>query len=518
MQTITIDPVTRLEGHLKVEVVVDDGRVKEARTTGTLFRGIELILKGRHPLDAQRITQRVCGVCPASHAVASTLNLDSALGTADRIPPNGRILRNLVLGCNFVQSHILHFYHLAALDYVDVTAAADYEGDNPDLKSLRSFIERGALGPFVPRYEGDYRLNPEQNRLAALHYVQALRMRRLAHEALAIFGGKMPHNSTVMPGGCTERASLDKVAQFLGRINALREFIDNCYIPDILMVARAYPDYLEIGAGCRRYLAYGAFDLDCAETDLLKRPRFLASGLLDEGLNLSEVDAGQIAEEVKHSWYADDCAGHPTQGRTEPAPQKDGAYSWLKSPRYQGKPTEVGPLARILVNYQHGHEKVKALVDTVLSELGQGVEALRSTLGRHAARALETKLVADAMAEWVLELAPGEPTCTPFEIPAEGEGMGLVGAPRGALGHWMRIRDHAIDHYQMVVPTTWNGGPRDAKGQPGPIEQALEGTPVPDPENPFSVVRVVRSFDPCMACSVHLVNAKGSEIGRFRLL
>jgi len=321
-----------------------------------------------------------------------------------------------------------------------------------------------------------------------------------------------------MPGGCTEQATVSKIGAFLARINTLREFIDGCYVPDVLMVAKAYPDYFEIGSGCRRLMSYGAFDEDVSETDLLKRPRFLAGGLVDASLALSDVDAAGITEQVTHSWYADGCAGHPSRATTEPMPDKPGAYSWLKSPRYDGQVTEVGPLARMLVNYVRGNETVKALVDGALSELGAEAAALFSTAGRHAARALEAKLVADALAEWVLQLKPGEPTCAPFEIPESAEGAGLVGGPRGALGHWIRIENGTIANYQMVVPTTWNGSPRDDDGQPGPIEQALVGAPVPDPENPFSVVRVIRSFDPCLACSVHVMTPRGGEIGRFRVL
>jgi hydrogenase large subunit len=284
------------------------------------------------------------------------------------------------------------------------------------------------------------------------------------------------------------------------------------------MVAKAYPDYCEIGAGCKRLLSYGAFDADVAETDLLKRPRLLASGRADGDLVLSDVDAGAITEHVRHSWYADDCAGHPSQGKTEPVPEKAGAYSWLKSPRYDGDAYEVGPLARMVVNYLKGNETVKTLVDAALSELGAEPAALFSTAGRHAARALECKMVADAMAAWVLDLRPGEATCATAAVPECAEGAGLVDGPRGALGHWIRIEDRTIANYQMVVPTTWNGGPRDANDQPGPIEQALEGAPVPDAANPFAVVRVIRSFDPCLACSVHVMTPRGGEIGRFRIL
>lgn len=519
MGKITIDPITRIEGHLKVEVVVDDGEVKDARSSGTMFRGLELILRGRDPRDAQRITQRICGVCPAVHATAATLNLDSAFGVDDRIPDNGRIIRNLILGSNYIQSHVLHFYHLAALDYVDVTAVADYEGDDPTLNSVKAFISRGELGPFAPRYEGDYRLSPEINRAATAHYVKALEIRRKAHEMLAIFGGKMPHNVAVVPGGVTQPVTVDRIMSFLWRLNELRDFIDHVYIPDVLAVAEVYIDYFEIGAGCGNLLAYGVFDLDGQEPDLLKRERFLGGGRVGGDLVLHEVDPAQITEQVRHSWYDDDITDrNPAEGDTVPRLEKDGAYSWLKAPRYDGQVHEVGPLARMVVAYVQGDERVKAMVDSVLSQFDAPVEALFSVLGRHAARALECKLVADAMADWVLQLKPDEPVYAEYELPDTAQGAGLVDGPRGALGHWIRIENGVIANYQCVVPSTWNLSPRDDRDQPGPVEQALIGTQVRDEANPFEVVRIVRAFDPCLACAVHVVDARGQERARFRVL
>ena len=517
MKKIVIDPLTRIEGHLKVEVTIDGGEVKEARCAGTLFRGWEIILKGRHPLDAQRITQRVCGVCPTAHATASSQALDDAFGVAGKIPDNGRLLRNLILGCNYIQSHVLHFYHLAALDFVDVTAAAEYDGEDPDLQAVKAFIGRGALGPFVPRHEGDYRFSPEMNRTLAAHYVQALRARRLAHEMLCIFGGKMPHSAAIMPGGNSEVPTMDKISTFLGKLNEVRNFIDTRYVPDVLGVAKTYPDYAGIGAGCKRYLSYGAFDLGGENVDPATRDRLLPQGLLTAEGELENVDAAQITESVASSWFSSPSGLHPPQGETEPDPRKERGYSWIKSPRYDGKSVEVGPLARALVAYNLGAEPLKGMVDSVLAELGAGPEALLSVLGRHAARAIEAKIVADAMVDWLLALKPGEPVCADWAVPDEAEGMGLVGAPRGALGHWIKIENGVIGRYQLVVPTTWNAGPRDEDGQPGPIEQALEGTKVKDTENPFEVLRIVRSFDPCLACAVHVIDARGNDIRRFRV-
>ncbi len=518
MATITIDPITRIEGHLKIEAVVEDGEVKDARSSGTLFRGFELILRGRDPRDASQLTQRICGVCPQVHATASVLCLDSAFGIADKITDNGRLIRNLLLGANYLQSHILHFYHLAALDYVDVTRIADYEGHNPALNSIKRFISRGQLGPFVPRYEGDYRLPGEVDQAATAHYVEALDMRRKAQEMLALFGGKMPHNCATVAGGVTEHPTIDKIASFLWRLNEIRDFIDNTYIPDVLAVADSYADYFQVGAGCGNLLAYGVFDLDGRDPDYLKRKRLLHSGTVSSNLQPGDVEPGRIAEYVKHSWFADSSTGrYPGEGETTPTPGKNGAYSWLKAPRYNGQAYEVGPLARMVVNYVAGDPTVTELVDTVLSRFNAGPEALFSVLGRHAARALECKYVADSMADWVLQLTPGEPVYTGSTIPEKASGMGLVCGPRGALGHWIQIEDHKIANYQCVVPTTWNASPRDDQGEPGPIEQALIGTKVKDQANPFEIVRIVRSFDPCLACAVHVITPKGKDLGRFRI-
>ncbi len=518
MAKIIIDPVTRIEGHLKISAVTEDGVVKEARCSGMMFRGLEVILRGRDPRDAQRITQRICGVCPTAHATASSLALDDAFGVADRIPDNGRVIRNLIFGSNYVQSHILHFYHLAALDYVDVAAASDYSGSDPRLRQVAAFIARGSLAPFFPRYEGDYRLPKAVNQAAVSHYVEALDKRREAQEMLAIFGGKMPHSMGIFPGGALEKVSVSKIAEFRWRLERLRDFIDNIYIPDVLAVAGAYPDYFQIGQGCGRYLAYGNWDLD-SEPDLTKRKRLQPHGTLDGAtLSHSPLEPSRITEDVQHSWYKSRSHLPPSDGQTEVDPMKPGAYSFLKAPRYDGDAYEVGPLARVLVAYVTGDSTTRKLVDGALAALRAGVPALFSVLGRHAARALECKIVADAMADWLLELRPGEPSCAVYDLPESGSGMGLTEGPRGALGHWIAIENGVISNYQAVVPTTWNCSPRDDGGQPGACEQALEGTKVKDAENPFELVRIVRSFDPCIACAVHMVTPKGNEIGRFQVV
>ena len=490
---IKIDPITRIEGHMAIEAVVDDGVVKEARSAGTLFRGFELILQGRDPRDANRLTQRICGVCPASHATASALCLDNAFGLDDKVPDNGKLIRCLILGSNFLQSHILHFYHLAALDYVDAVGAV------------------GDLAPFVPRYEGDYRVSGEANAELVNHYLKALDIRRKCQEMLSIFGGKMPHSVGIVPGGVTERPTEDKITNFLWRLNEIRDFIDNTYIPDVIAVARAYSDYFEIGKGCRRLLAYGGFDLPTG--------RLFKAGVVSPDLK-SEVFAKEnITEDVKHSWYADSDSGkNPVQGETKPELKKEKAYSFIKSPRYKGEVCELGPLARMVSNYVQGDVKVKELVDSLLSQLDAGVDALFSVLGRHAARALESKLVADNMVDWLEALKPDEPIIVESEVPEQGEGAGLTEAPRGAVGHWMTVKDRKIDRYQVITPTAWNASPRDDRDQPGAVEQAIIGTKVNDIDNPFELVRIVRAFDPCLACSVHLLDAKGDKLGVFRVV
>ncbi|MDO3377747.1 nickel-dependent hydrogenase large subunit [Geoalkalibacter halelectricus] len=515
MGKIIIDPVTRIEGHLKIEAVLDNGVVKEARSSGMMYRGLENILLGRDPRDAARIMQRICGVCPTSHGLTATFALDEAYGVNGNIPANGRILRNLIQGANYVQSHILHFYQLAALDYVDVTAAADYSGSDPNLRKVKEFIARGNLGPFLPRYEGDYRLTKEENRAAVSHYVEALNLRRMAHEALAVFGGKMPHNMSIVAGGVTADPTIDKIAAYLWKIEQLSDFIEHRYLPDVLMVARRYSDYFGIGAGCKQFMSFGVFDLD-HHPDLTKRKRYLPQGIVRAAdFRLQPMDPNRITEQVENSWYRETGPVHPYDGSTEPDRDKAGAYSWCKSPRYAGEVMEVGPLARMLAAYAGGHDEVKAQIDGVLAQFNAGPEALFSVLGRHAARAIECKLVADQLKKWVLELQPGNPVCAEYSLDVNSRGMGLHEAPRGALGHWIVVEGGKTKNYQAVVPTTWNMGPADAKGVPGPVEQSLIGTRVKDQENPFELVRIVRSYDPCLSCAVHVVTPKGRDLGRF---
>lgn len=487
---VTVDPLTRIEGHLRVEAVVEDESVVEARSSGTLYRGFEEILVGRNPLDAVQLTQRFCGVCPTAHAVASTQCLDNALGIMP--PDNGRIIRNLIQGANYIQSHVLHFYHLAALDYVR----------GPDFP------------PFIPRYEADYRLPSRTSDEIVSHYVQALHVRLKAHEMSAVFSGKMPHCATVVPGGVTITPTVDKVTTFLWRLKELREFIDDVYLPDVITIAEVYRDYAEIGVGVGAFLSFGAFDLD-NEPEVTRRRRFFPMGRVVAG-GLEPVVPARITEDVHAAWYGSPSRLHPASGATSPNRDKPSGYTWLKAPRYDGNVYEVGPLARaVIARAAGGNPAHVALLDRSLSHLRLRPENLVSVLGRHLARAIETKIVADAMADWVLQIKLDQPVATPFTLPEEARGCGLWDASRGALGHWISIKDRKIERYQAVVPTTWNASPRDDQGRPGALEAALVGAPVADAENPFSVARIVRSFDPCIACAVHLMTPRGEALAQF---
>ncbi|NOZ64818.1 MAG: nickel-dependent hydrogenase large subunit [Caldiserica bacterium] len=492
MKKIVIDPITRIEGHMAVETFLEGGKVKEAKSSGTLFRGFEIILKNRDPRDAARITQRICGVCPAIHAYTSALCLDDAFAIKDKIPHNARVIRNLILGSNFLQSHILHFYHLSIPDYVDLGKVV------------------GKVAPFTPAYEGDFRLSDEVNAHLATHYLQALDIRRICQEMLAVFGGKMPHNVGIIAGGATLIPSVDRINDFKGKLKEIRDFVDNAVLPDVLTVAKAYRDYFEIGKGCGSFLSYGGFVLD--------EGRFLKSGIVNSDRQFEELDPENIAEQVKHSWYADSESGkNPSLEETIPSPEKEGSYSFIKSPRYKEKVYEVGPLARLMVNYFTRQEEITRVAEPLLKELGLQIEEVPSVMGRHLSRAVECKVLVEAMSTWVEELVPGEPVYTEVEIPEEGEGYGLAEAPRGSCGHWIKITDKKIARYQVITPTAWNASPRDDKGVPGPIEQALIGTEIKDEGNPFEVVRIVRAFDPCLACAVHLIDTKGKDLGKYRI-
>jgi hydrogenase large subunit len=476
--TVTIDPMTRIEGHLSISASVENGRVAEARCQGTLYRGFEQILVGRNPLDAVQITQRFCGVCPTPHAIASSQALENAFGI---MPPlNGRVIRNIMQGANEIQSHVLHFYHLASLDF--------YRGPN--------------IPPFVPRYEADYRMPQSVHESLLNHYIQAYQIRLKAHELSAIWSGKMPHAASIVPGGVTIRPRLDNITTSLWRLKELSDFIDNVYLPDVTTIAEVYRDYFHIGKGPGNLLAYGWFDLD-DEPDVTKRRRLFPMGRISAG-TVGPVDPAKIAEDVHSSWYDSSSHLHPARGETVPNPRKAGGYSWLKAPRYDNQVYEVGPLARVMLMYtMRTNAKLVDLVDGLLKRLEIKADLLDSVMGRHLARAIECKIIADELSSQILQVKLEEPVCNNQKLPESAQGMGLWDAARGALGHWIEIRNNKIARYQAVVPTTWNASPRDDNGSPGPIELALQGTAVDDPKNPFALARIVRSFDPCIACSVH---------------
>ncbi len=507
MTRVVIDPVSRIEGHLKIEVDLDgNNNVVNAYSTGTLFWGFETILKNRDPRDATILTQRICGVCPIAHAMASSKNLDNAfgLGPSNPIPENARIERNLVLGANFLMSHILHFYHLAALDYVQgpqMSPWTDPAGNYP----------YDVLPSSTP--------SAEAGRTLVDHYGEALDIRRKAHEMAAIFGGKLPHSPTYVPGGFTERPDLAKIAQYRTYLDQIREFIDRAYVPDVLLVAGAFPDYFGIGVGSQNLLAYGVFDLDSTgDKKLLPMGR-------SEGVIAFPVDTAMITEHVTHSWYSSPSQLNPVEGETVPDANAPGAYSWLKAPRYDNKVYETGPLARMVVAYLNTdpmYDVVRDMVNGVLSQFSAPISALFSVLGREAARALECKYIADSIPGWLTELEnnvnDGDTEVYYYqEKVANTVGMGLTEAPRGAIGHWSEINNQKkIEKYQIITPTNWNASPRDDLDQPGPIEQALVGTHVADPAKPVELLRVVHSFDPCLSCAVHVITPDG-DVKKFEI-
>ena len=502
-KNISIDPITRIEGHLAIRVQIESNVIKEAYCSGEMFRGFEVILRGRDPMDAQQITQRICGVCPISHGMASITAQDMAYGI--HLPKNGRLIRNLILGANYIQSHIIHFYHLSALDFVDITAILKYTGKDKNLQDLKSWVKAQIssnqlypAAPFLPRYDSKYIENTEINIAAIKNYLDALEMRGFAQQAGALFGGKLPHAATLIPGGVTEKVTAKKIAEYTSIMKKLSTFIDEAYIPDVIEVANAFPDYFNIGKGCENFLAYGVFP----ESDDTGE-KFFPDGIVIKG-KLNRFDPSMISEDVLYSNYSSASGLTPGNGETLPDPHKQSAYSWLKAPRYDNMPMEVGPLARVLVAYlSNSNNDLNKLVDGVLGKLYKRVSSLFSVLGRHAARAIETKLVAQQCLKWINELNPDAPVFQDFEIPDSCKGYGLTEAPRGALGHWINVKDKKIHNYQCVVPTTWNCSPKDDRGIPGPVEQALIGAPVVDEHNPMEPARIVRSFDPCIACAVH---------------
>jgi len=534
---IVIDPVTRIEGHLRIEVDVTDGKVSDAWSTGTLFRGIETILNGRNPEDAWLFTQRLCGVCTYVHGSTSVRCVEDALSLT--VPENARIIRNLLMGAQFLHDHIVHFYHLHALDWVDIVSALDASpGETAalaksitdfapeiDFKSvqdrLKSFAGSGQLGPFNQGYWGhpEYRLTPAENLLLTAHYLEALHQQARTARLHAIFGGKNPHVQTLRVGGVTCRYDLNEQrrAEFSALLQETSDFINTFYIPDVLLLAARYSDWTGIG-GSQNYMAFGEFPQTPQEPQSLYFPR----GVIFNRGPVATLNPTEIKEHVAHSWYSGSSALHPSSGQT--VPNYSGFdiaanYSWLKAPRYRDQSMEVGPLARMLMAYNNGNglEQAVTAVKYFLGQTGLGADALYSTLGRTAARALETLIIADAMAVWLEDLDFNGPVSLSWTMPARAEGMGMNEAPRGALGHWINIENQKIGNYQMVIPSTWNFGPRCANNLRGPVEESLIGTPVADPAQPLEILRVVHSFDPCIACAVHVIDTQNDRTYRVRV-
>jgi hydrogenase large subunit len=554
-RTITLDPVTRIEGHLRIDVEVDGGHVTRAWSSAQMWRGIEVILKGRDPQDAWTYAQRFCGVCTTVHAISSIRAVEHALNV--EVPINAQLVRNLMIAQHSVQDHLVHFYHLSALDWVDIVSAlqadpsktaqlaqslSDWPGNSAtEFKAvkdrLKAFVDGGKLGIFASGYWGHpaMKLPPEANLMALAHYLEAFDYQRKAAQAVAIPGGKNPHIQNLVVGGVATAINLDNLATLnlerLAYMRSLmeeaRDFVQQVYYPDVLAIAAAYKEWFGVGAGVTNYLAVPEFPHDTRST------RFgLAGGIINNG-DLQNIRVikdhrddyliSNIQESVARAWYEGSDSLHPWKGVTQPnytdfAP--DAKYSWCKAPRLAGQPVQVGPLAQILVNYAAGDARVRRLVDEANSKLGITLKDYHSTMGRLLTRGMRAHLMADLSLEFLDQLTANlvsgdKAYANPSEIPdGDFQGVGFHEAPRGSLSHWMVIKNRKIDNYQAVVPTTWNASPRDEKGVAGPYEASLVGNPVAQPDEPLEVLRTVHSFDPCIACAVHTIDPSGSELTR----
>jgi len=562
---LVVDPITRIEGHLRIEAQMQGNTIAEAYSSGTMVRGIEIILRGRDPRDAWAFAQRICGVCTLVHGIASVRAVEDALNY--KIPANAQLIRNLMIAAQYVHDHVMHFYHLHALDWVDVVSAlsadpvatsalasslSNYPRSSPGYfsdvkKKLKTFVDQGQLGIFANGYWGHsaYKLPPEANLMAVAHYLDALEWQRDVVQLHTIFGGKNPHPNFLVGGvACSldpnsdSAINIEQLAKISEVITKMEDFVNLAYLPDTLAIAGFYKDWGAIGEGVGNFLTYGDFPTgDTNDTSTFLVPRGV---ILDRDLStIHDVDLdeeSQIQEFVDHSWY--DYQGgagtglHPYKGETElnytgpkpPYEQLDvnGGYSWLKSPRWKGKAMEVGPLSRMLMMYASGNNHAQELVNYTLKTLDVPVAALFSTLGRTAARTLETKIYLDFMRSWYNQLVANikagdldthnDALWDPKTWPKKAQGAGYMEAPRGALGHWIVIEDQKIANYQAVVPTTWNAGPRDLHGQAGPYEAALKNHVLANPEQPLEILRTIHSFDPCIACAVHLTGDDGEEM------
>ena len=565
-ERIVIDPITRIEGHLRVEIEVNNGRITDAFSAGTMVRGIETILKGRDPRDAWAFVGRVCGVCTSTHSLTSVRTVENALGIA--VPPNAELIRNLMAQALYIQDHVVHFYVLHALDWVDVVSALKANpaeasriaqsisawpkssiGYFTDIqKKFKNFVESGQLGIFANGYWGHsaYKLPPEVNLIAVAHYLEALEWQKEIVKVHTIFGGKNPHPNYLV-GGVPCSINIEEAnavnAERLAMVGKLFEdaktFVDQVYIPDLLAIASYYKsDWGAIGGGLTNYLSFGDFPMNGYNNpDSFKMPR---GAILNRDLSkvheIKADDPQQIQEYVNNSWYTyskgDKIGLHPWDGETNlnytgPKPPYDHLdvsqkYSWVKTPRWKGNPMEVGPLARMLVGYASGRADYKEVIEGALKALNVPVAALFSTLGRTAARGLETKLTCgwamESYQQLLANIKNGDSRTMnnvkwePSTWPKEAKGIGLVEAPRGALSHFIKIQDKKIENYQLVVPTTWNASPRDLQGKRSAFEESLIGTPVADPKVPLEVLRTIHSFDPCLACAVHVYDENGTTL------
>jgi len=564
-ERIVVDPITRIEGHLRIEAEIENGVIKDAYSSGTMVRGIETILQGRDPRDAWAFVGRVCGVCTSTHSLTSVRAVENALDI--KIPQNAELVRNIMATALYLHDHVVHFYHLHALDWVDVVSALSADpaaassaaqkysswaksspGYFKDIQDrLKKFVASGQLGIFANGYWGHpaYKLSKEQNLVAVAHYLEALEWQKEIVKVHAVFGGKNPHPNFLVGGmPCSinlheaNAINAERLAFVRKKLEDAKTFVNQVYIPDVLMVGEVYKnDWGKIGVGAPNFLAFGDFPTQgYGNVDGLKMPRGI---ILDRDLStVHPVDANspdEIKEYIYHSWYeyskGNEAGLHPYQGETNlkytgPKPpyehlDMNDKYSWIKTPRWKDKPMEVGPLARLLVAYAKGKDPQKTVIDATLKHLDIPAEALFSTLGRTAARALESQLCADWALEFLdalIENAKSDTRMTNNEKwsesswPKQAQGVGLTEAPRGALSHFIVIENEKIKNYQMVVPTTWNGSPRDKNGLLSAIEASLRGTPVNDPKLPLEILRTIHSFDPCLACSVHLYDEKGNYV------
>ena len=562
MTRITIDPITRIEGHLRIDCEVDGGKVTKAWSSGQMWRGIEIILKGRDPRDAWIFTQRICGVCTTVHAIASVRAVENALDL--EVPLNAQYIRNMIVTAHGVHDHIVHFYQLAAFDWVDIVSAlkgdpagaaklgaslSDYKANSiPNIQSVRdrlqTFVSSGDLGVFASGYWGHpaMKLPPDVNLLAATHYIQALEVQRTANKIVAILGSKTPHIQNLAVGGVSNpinpdsqsTLTLERLYDIKAYIDELGDFVNNAMINDVAAVGALYADWTKYGAGVTNYLSVPDLPLDTKGTQFELPGGYIPAADLTRFKPITSYhDAffrDGVKEAVKHSWYdytGDDAALHPYAGQTNPDYNDfhdDGKYSWIKAPTFQDQRAQVGPLANVLAMYAAGHEPTRRhltkLVAVASKVAGTQIplSALHSTVGRIAARAVRCAVLHEALQnQWQLlidNIAKGDTRTfnRPTFPKGEVRGFGYHEAPRGVLSHWVVIKDGKIDNYQAVVPSTWNAGPRDANDSPGPYEAALVDNPVSDPALPLEVLRTVHSFDPCIACAVHMADAEKRPI------